>query len=104
MAEAMALAGAGAGATSVVDKIGDFIGKVIDKVIEIYSDPLKGALVSIGLIKLTGFINIDPDQVDKDLDKLADQLENFEPSQLLGPAPSFDITKDFENARKALGV
>jgi len=104
LAEAMALAGAGAGATSVVDKIGDFIGKVIDKVIEIYSDPLKGALVSIGLIKLTGFINIDPDQVDKDLDKLADQLENFEPSQLLGPAPSFDITKDFENARKALGV
>ena len=104
MAEAVAVAGAGGGVTSVIDKITDFIGKVVDKVIEIYSDPVKGTLISIGLIKLTGFINIDPDQVGKDLDKMADQLDNFEPSQLLGPAPSFDITKDFENARKALGI
>jgi hypothetical protein len=100
----MAVAGAGAGVTSVVDKVSDFLGKMVDKVIEIYSDPIKGALVSIGLVKLTGLISIDPDQVGEDLDKLADQLDNFEPSSLLGPAPSFDITKDFENARKALGI
>jgi hypothetical protein len=100
----MAVAGAGAGATSVIDKIADFLGKVIDKVIEIYSDPVKGTLISIGLIKLTEFINIDPDQVDKDLDMLASQLDNFEPSQLLGPAPSINIGDEFENARKALGI
>jgi len=104
LAEAMAVAGAGAGATSVVDKVSDFLGKMVDKVIEIYSDPIKGALVSIGLVKLTGLISIDPDQIGEDLDSIADQLDNFEPSQLLGPTPSFDITKDFENARKALGI
>jgi len=104
LAEAVAVAGASSGATSVVDKIVDFIGKAIDKAIEIYSDPLKGTLVSIGIIKLTGLISIDPDQIDKDLEKLASQLENYNPSDLLGPAPSFDIARDFEEAKKILGL
>jgi len=104
LAEAMAVAGAGAGATSVIDKVADFIGKAIDKAIEIYSDPLKGTLVSVGIIKLTGLISIDPDQIGRDLDKLAEQLENFDPQHLLGNPPSFDIARDFEEAKKVLGL
>jgi len=104
LAEAMAVAGASGGVASVVDKVSDFLGKMVDKVIEIYSDPIKGALVSIGLIKLTGLISIDPDQVEKDLDSIADQLDHFEPSSLLGPAPSINIGDEFNNARKALGI
>jgi len=104
LAEAMAVAGAGAGATSVVDKVSDFLSKMVDKVIEIYSDPLKGSLISIGLVKLTGLISIDPDQIGRDLDKVADQLDGFDPSSLLGPAPSFDITQIFEAAKKTLGL
>jgi hypothetical protein len=104
LAEAVAVAGATGGATSVVDKLSDFLGKMVDKVIEIYSDPLKGTLISIGLVKLTGLISIDPDQIGRGLDKIADQLDNFDPSSLLGSAPSFDITQIFETAKKTLGL
>jgi hypothetical protein len=104
LAEAVAVAGASGSVTSVVDRISDFLGKIVDKVIEIYSDPLKGTLISIGLVKLTGLISIDPNQIGRDLDKVADQLDGFDPSSLLGPAPSFDITQIFETARKTLGL
>jgi hypothetical protein len=104
LAEAVAVAGATGGATSVVDKLSDFLSKMVDKVIEIYSDPLKGTLISIGLVKLTGLISINPDQIGRDLDKIADQLDNFDPSSLLGPAPSFDVTQIFETAKKTLGL
>jgi hypothetical protein len=104
LAEAVAVAGASSGVSSVIDKISDFLSKVIDKVIEIYSDPLKGTLVSIGLIKLTGFINIDPDQVDKDLEALANQLDNFDPKDLLGNPPSFSLDTEINKAKSVLGL
>ena len=104
MAEAMAVAGATGGATSVVDKMADFLGKLFDKVVEIYSDPLKGTLISIGLVKLTGLISISSDQIGADLDKVADQLDKFDPSTILGNPPSFDIEEDFKRAKGILGL
>ena len=89
---------------SIGTKILDVAKDVVDKAIQIFSDPLKGVLVSIAIVKATGLVQIDPERLDFELERYADSLINYDPVLILGTPPSVDVSTIVTNTFKEMGV
>jgi hypothetical protein len=89
---------------SIGAKILDVAKDVVDKAIQIFSDPLKGVLVSIAIVKATGLVQIDPERLDSELERFADSLINYDPVLVLGTPPTVDVSAIVSETFKEMGV
>ncbi|MEM2370727.1 MAG: hypothetical protein QXH51_07475 [Candidatus Bathyarchaeia archaeon] len=90
-------------AFSVAREVGRVTFDIGVRIFDFFSDPKKGILFSIAVVKLTDLINIDVQQIVESIDSIADMLENIDWDQIIRPI-TINMESIVDEARTILPI